>query len=206
MEPKFKTSFIPKKTLAKGVPGGKRAKGSAAGFFMLTTGILAALTVLLAVGVFLYQQYLIGSIERKSETLERARAAFEPALIQELVRLDKRIDVGQTLLENHIAPSAFFSALEEETLPSVRYTRLSLTESSDGQFILAMQGEARNFNSVALQADAFGRTRVVKDPIFSGLNIDEIGRVVFELDAYLDKRQIRYVDTPASSGGAIDSL
>ncbi|PIT91030.1 hypothetical protein COU17_02550 [Candidatus Kaiserbacteria bacterium CG10_big_fil_rev_8_21_14_0_10_49_17] len=194
MEPKFKTSFIPKQPISSTPSVGRKRKGGALSIFTLIAFILIIATIALAIGIFLYQQIITASIASKSETLDRAREAFEPALIQELIRLDERIDSAQEILNQHISPSAFFDLLERLTLTNVRFTSLSLTRIGEDRIGIEMEGQARSFNSVALQADVFGRDHAIKDPIFSDLNLDQSGNVVFTFTAFLDPTSVRFAE------------
>jgi hypothetical protein len=204
MEPTFRTSFIPKKNLEQGATHPKRA---GLGVFTLLTLIILLGAVTVGVGAFLYKQILISSIAKKTETLERARGAFEPALIEELIRLDSRITNAQTVLNDHIAPSLFFDALENLTLKSVRFRDFSYTRIGKDKISITMKGNARDFAGIALQADIFGKNRIIKEPIFSNLNLDNDGNALFELVAFIDPLQIRYIEAvtgaDASSGGEI---
>lgn len=199
MAEQFQTSFIPKKTDTP-------AKKIAAARGGLLTGIAIFLFVVAlggAGGVFLYERFLEASVEQKKLDLERAREAFEPALIQELAKLDGRIETGRTLLRTHIAPSAIFTLLEQLTLENVRYNSFAYSFNEDGVTV-TMEGEARGFSAVALQSDVFGDNDVIEDPIFGGLNINQRGNISFTFNAGVDPSLIAHtpveplpVDEPA---------
>ncbi|MFQ5661983.1 MAG: hypothetical protein ACE5F2_01895 [Candidatus Paceibacteria bacterium] len=186
---KTRTSFIPKEALT--APR-RQAKGSSIGIFFLFTLVVFIGAIALAIGVFLYQQFVLKSIEQKSASLARARAAFEPALIQEISRLDTRIDSAEDILDNHRAVSAFFDLLEASTLESVRFENLEYRTDEGGRTAISMEGRARNFSSVALQSDIFGQNKFIQEPIFSDLNLDKKGDVVFSFSAFIDPRLISY--------------
>lgn len=200
MEPTFNKSFIPKKNLAQ---GGVRKKKGGPGLLTLAALIILLTAITVGVGEFLYKQVLMGSISSKTATLERARGAFEPSLIQELIRLDKRISSAQTILNEHIAPSILFETLDQLTLKSVRFRDFSYTRIGKDKISIAMEGNARNFAGIALQADVFGKNRLIKEPIFSNLNLDKEGDVIFDLVAFIDPVQIRYVEAVTTAGGGV---
>jgi len=195
MEPKFRTSFIPKKALATTPSIKKKGGGGPLGIVTLITLIIALGAVVLSVGAFLYQQILEVSVTRKVDTLERARAAFEPALIQELVRIDSRTEAAGAILGNHIAPSILFEALEDLTLKSVQFQDFNLTRVSDDKISISMKGVASNFRGVALQADVFGKSKLIREPIFSNLNLNQEGNAVFSLSAFVDPSFINFVSS-----------
>lgn len=191
MEPKFRTSFIPKKTLAT-VTNLKKGSSSPLGIVTLITIIIALGTVVLSIGAFLYQQILDVSIARKTDTLERARAAFEPTLIEELIRVDSRIKSAEAILVQHITPSILFESLEKITLKSVQFQDFNLTRTGDDRISISMKGVARDFRGVALQADIFGKSKLIKDPIFSNLNLNQEGDAVFSFSAFIDPSFINF--------------
>lgn len=191
MEPKFRTSFIPKKTLAT-VTNLKKGSSSPLGIVTLITIIIALGTVVLSIGAFLYQQILDVSIARKTDTLERARAAFEPTLIEELIRVDSRIKSAETILGQHITPSILFESLEKITLKSVQFQDFNFTRTGDDRISISMKGVAKDFRGIALQADIFGKSKLIKDPIFSNLNLNQAGDAVFSFSAFIDPSFINF--------------
>ncbi len=199
MAQEFQTSFIPKKTFETG-PATKTRVG-AGGIFSIIAACLFVLSLLISGGVFLYERFLATSIERKKETLEQAKKAFEPELIRELSRLDSRLSLAEDLLDEHIAPSGLFDLLEDVTLETVRFTTLGYGIEESGVRV-TLQGEARSFASVALQSDEFAKNRSIRDPIFSGLTLDERGAVEFTVNALIDPALLSYKDRALSAGTA----
>ena len=119
MAEKFNTSFIPKKTEA---PRHKRQSRS---LLALIISIVFIISLASAVGVFFYEKLVESSIERKKESLEKAREAFEPSLIEELARLDRRLFTAQSLVDNHLAISTLFDSLNLITVTNLRMTNFT---------------------------------------------------------------------------------
>ena len=142
--------------------------------------------------MFLFKTYTESSISSKQESLDRQRAAFEPATIQELLRLDRRLMASSELLRNHMAISLLFEDLEARTGTNVRFNDFKFESLTAGKKTINMSGTARSFNSVALQADAFGKSTLFKDPIFSNLNIDAKGIVIFDFAGIVDTARLNY--------------
>ena len=111
MDPRFQTSFIPKKPLV----GGASTPSKTINLFALIATLIFIATLTLAVGVFFYNRLVIGQINENKATLERAKGAFEPDLINKIVRLDDRIGVAEGLLNEHLATSYFFDIIERAT-------------------------------------------------------------------------------------------
>lgn len=201
MEPRFQTSFIPKKPLSPDTRGGTHR---VIGFFSLGSLIIFVSVLALSVGVFLYQQFLLQNISSMKRSLDRARAAFEPALIEELKRLDSRIEMAKKLLGVHAAATPIFRLLELNTLQNVRFSDFNYAASGGETVSVTMKGEARSFSALALQADLLASRREIRDPVFSNLTPDKGGLVGFSFFGNIDPRVVLYQSTlnPAPSGSA----
>lgn len=196
MESNIKSSFIPGDAGQLGRSTKNAISNGGGGLFDITAllaTVLLVTSLALGVGVFLYVQLLQSSLSSKREQLVRAQEAFEPTLIQELTRLDDRMQAAQEILNKHRAPSLMFDFLEEITLGTVSYKNFSFTADSDVPEI-KMQGVAQSVNSIALQADLLGKHTGVSSPIFSNITRDTDG-VRFDLVATIIPASIRYINT-----------
>lgn len=202
MESKISTSFIPKKNLNTAP---MRDKGSSIGIVFLITLIIFISAIALAVSAFLYQQFLLQDIDRKKISLERARAAFDPNLIQELNRLDARIEASGNILEDHRAVSSLFDLLETITLKSISFDNFIYKTDEAGRASIIMDGRASSFSSVALQSDVFSDNKFIEEPIFSNLNLDNKGNVIFNFAAFVNPQLVSYRNfipvVPVDTGG-----
>lgn len=158
---------------------------------MLLSLILFIASVTLAVGVFLYVQYMGASAKSKLDQLERAKAAFEPSLIAELTRLDDRMRAADEVLTIHVAPSALFHMLEQLTLQTVAFSTLDFAAQSATDMSLTMQGIAQSVNSIALEADLLSKSGVITNPIFSNINRTS-GGVKFDFTSSLNAQGLRF--------------
>lgn len=200
MESKISTSFIPKRPLNT---ASSQSKGSSIGIVFLITLIIFISALVLAVSVFLYQQFLFQDLDRKKVSLERARAAFDPNLIQELSRLDGRIESSKSILNDHRTVSSLFSLLEEITLKSISFDNFNYKTDEAGRVSIIMDGKASSFSSVALQSDAFSDNKFIEEPIFSNLNLDSKGNVIFNFAAFVSHQLVSYKNfIPATSVSA----
>lgn len=145
----------------------------------------------LAVGVFLYVQYMNTNAASKLDQLNRAKAAFEPSLIAELTRLDDRMRAADEVLGIHVAPSSLFSALEQLTLQTVAFSTLDFEARSMTDMTLTMQGIAQSMNSIALEADLLSKSGIISNPIFSNINRTPQG-VRFDFTSALNPEGLRY--------------
>ncbi len=200
MEPKFNTSFIPKQSLQSAAPGPAVheyvARRSTRGPGFYGTFLLFFIACLVSAGLFLYTQYITGAISDKIAQLKANRDAFQPALIEELVRLDDRMTSAKRLLETHVAPSEVLRFLEQNTTRSVRYLSLRYrnapTDVPEKQVLLSLQGTAPDFKSVAQQSDVFSSHELVREPLFSNLNVSETDQAVFSASMSLEPRILRF--------------
>ena len=198
METGIKSSFIPQSPV---VAPSERRRSSGGGFdfLVLIALVLFVASATLAVGVFLYVQFLQRSNVSKQEQLKRAEAAFEPALIEELGRLDSRMRAADEVLESHNALTGLFEMLEQTTLQTVAFSRFNLS-MSEGDMKLSMEGLAESVNSIALQADLFSKSGMIENPIFADIN-RQLGGMHFSVTAgvrtsALDYRTLKAAPNP----------
>lgn len=180
-------------------PGDRRGL---ADLLVLISIVLFVASSALAVGVFLYSGYLQSSAASKVDQLERAKAAFEPALINELTRLDDRMRTASELLNKHLSPSAFFQTLEQGTIKTIAFNSLDLNASNIEDITINMAGVAASVNAIAVQADLFSKSGALTSPIFSNIN-RQIDGVHFNLSAILDSPSVNYVRLVGAAAAAI---
>jgi len=192
-------SFIPHDTSVARPP--LRGGGGLNDLLLLVAIVIFVASAALAIGVFLYGQYLATENTAKLAQLERAKAGFQPALIQQLTRLDDRMHAADRVLAAHIAPSIFFKALEEATLQTVSFRTLDFQVAENQNLSVKIAGIAESVNSIALQADLFSKNGVVTNPIFSNIARQPDG-VHFNLSAMVNPSAINFAGSGASAGGA----
>lgn len=184
------TSFIPKKPLDSSTA--YRESGSFGFLFFISLFIFIA-SVVAAAGVFGYETFLNTSISSKQTSLQKEEAAFDPEQINQLIRLDARITNAKTLLANHVAPSAIFAFLSQQTLQNVQLTSFKYSLNSDGTASISISGIADTFASVALQSDQFNAASpILKDVVFSGVDNDGARSVKFSVVANVAPSLISY--------------
>jgi hypothetical protein len=198
MDPKIRTSFIPKKPISQT----RRPTQSGVGLFFLLTLVLFLGTSLVTGGAYLFREFVERSIDSKKDQLEAARAEFEPATIQKLSELDSRIKSAGEILAVHSAPSFFFDTLGDLTLKSVQFTDVLYSEGLNGGISVDMRGTASSFSSVALQSDLFSESNFFIDPIFANLNLDSDSDVIFNFGASINVSSLLFEDVFDSPGYA----
>jgi len=196
IDQKPQTSFIPKKPIFSGAS----MEQTSVNFFSLIGLAIFLVALLLAGGVYAYQYYLNSQLTTLQASLDTARKQFDPGFIATATRLNSRIIGAEALLNAHIAPSFIFSdLLEKYTLADeVQYTSFSWNYDSAGNGVITMDGVAKDYTAVALQAQEFASNiQYLKNQIFSNIGLDQNGDVTFSFSASVDASVIDFKDKRA---------
>jgi hypothetical protein len=211
METPIKSSFIPQDATRMGSSVRPQVATGLADIGMLLSIVLFVASITLAIGVFLYAQYLNASLESKKTQLERAQKAFEPALVETLTRLDTRMNSASDLLARHTTPAILFALLEQLTLETVYFRNLRYEIGETGAATITTQGNAKSVNAIALQADLLAKHSAFSSPIFSNISREK-DIVRFDLKSNVNPSSLNYANTlqqqaltqelPPPTGGA----
>ena len=159
-------------------------------------------------GVILYTESVDQSITKAEDDLRIYReesTQFGIDQLNDISRLELRLQTAQYLLDNHVSMLKLFNDLEGYTYQTVRFKSFKYTTAEDGKISLKMTGEANsyqdindavrnNYVPVALQSAKFAGIRNMNDVLFSDLNLDQSGNVVFSFNSILDPRYVSYRD------------
>lgn len=162
-----RSSFIPRQA-AGAVPSRVRRKRRFHVFGFIATALLLA-SVILAVGLLFYKDYVLASLESEKAALEQERTRFDESSIASVTELDRRIAAAYYLLDEHIAPSKIFDALELTTKERVQFTSFNFERRPSGEVTVTIGGSTPEFKTVALQALQFGRNPLMEDAVFTQL-------------------------------------
>lgn len=194
----FQTSFIPKKPLVSNNEAPVIVSRPMGLFNFL--GILSVVIVIaLYGGLFFYKNILLKNLNNLHISLKTSQESFEPETISDLQLFDKRMAVSKQVISGHVIFSPLFDLINELTLPSVQFTRFEQTSSADGrEFIVNMSGVAKDYRSIALQAQVLNseKGKYFKDVVFSNLGLadekDKKGYVKFEVSFSIDPTLLSY--------------
>lgn len=189
MDSPTQPTFIPHEAVT--AAPARRGGGGLSELIFLISITLFIVSAALGAGVFLYAQYLQTSNTSKLGQLQSAGTAFDPTLVQQLTRLDARMNAAQSLLSSHLAPSQLFAMLDQSTVQDVSFSSLSYNASSPQQITLAMTGVAGSVNAIALQAQVFSQSGVITNPIFSNIDAQQDG-VHFNFTALVNPVALKY--------------
>jgi len=202
MDPKFQTSFIPKKPVL-----GTRPHAPIS-LFLLVSMLAFFVTVGIGGYVFLEKKLLIQQItsEQTQITQNKNGLISDEATIENIVELNNRIAVAGTLLNNHVAIEPIFNFLQQATLPNVRFTNFSFTTNAGsgnaGPTVqVLLSGLARDWETVASQADEFALPdwkNIISQPKISDLSLNADGSVSFSFSATVNPSQLSYQKVSAA--------
>ena len=191
MENSFQTSFIPKKPITT----------TAVSSYKSPTSLITVFFVFLLVGVgcvagglFFYRIYLQNQEKVLSDSLTAASGSFDKSTVDQLQLFDKRVTVSKQLLASHIVMTPLFTLLGQLTIPSVQFTKFNQSDDDTTGFSVKLSGVAQDYKSIALQADAFNTDQghSFKDVVFSNLNKDTSGKVLFDISFTVDPSLLSY--------------
>lgn len=193
MEPKFQTSFIPKKPIVSQEGSGIKIIRSTNIFSVVAT-VMFLVTVIISGGLFVYQRVLSGQIDQGKKEVVAAEGAIEQEKIKELIDANSRIISSKKLLDNHIASSRILLRLQDITIKRMRFNELTY-KNTDKEINLNIKGEVLTYNALAQQEVIFRQSEFFKNPLFSGLSLTENGTVSIEFSATIDPALISYKKT-----------
>ncbi len=169
MEPKFQTSFIPKRPITTAPAGVITRPAGRFNIFSITATILVIVTVIALGGTFAYKKILESDIAQLDQDINAAREAFQVKEIQDLIDTNSRITAINGLLEKHIVISKVFSLLDELTLKKVQFIDFKFAIVNNVPSI-TMKTTSQSYNALAVQRDVFSKSEFLINPKF--LNYD----------------------------------
>ncbi|MEK7552313.1 MAG: hypothetical protein AAB534_02760 [Patescibacteria group bacterium] len=189
MEPNSQPSFIPKRQTRDVVA---RAKSPTTLFYWI--GVLVfVVAILMAVGLFVFNRFvLLPQLEEKKLNIKKEIEAFDPKLTETLTVLKQRIDFGKGLLSRHTSASAVFDLIEKNTVKGVYFSNFVFTANPGAIATIAGRGESPSYAVLAFQSEVLEKSNLILNPIFSGIDLNEKGRVNFELSAEISEDAVSY--------------
>jgi len=191
-EQEIKTAFIPKRPLVES----DAPKSKSIGLVSFLATVIFILAIAGAGASYFYKSSLIKKKDVLQSSMARAQNTFDdPKLLLNIQNLDKRLSATKAVLSGHATVYPIFKSLEDSTLKTVRFTRFGYDISGDGDnasVIIKLSGIASSYNSIALQSDIFGKKNFLHNVVFSNLNLDDKGRVAFDLTFSVDSSVISF--------------
>lgn len=205
MDNSFQTSFIPKKPILSGGID-TSPKRSTTSISMAISVFIFVVIIFSTFGLYLYKIYLEKSKDNLSTKLLEARNKFDQNTITELESFDKRTSTAKQVLAGHLVISPLFELINKLTLPSIQFTDFEHSFKND-IFSVKMSGIARDYKSIATQADIFSKSEgsMLKDVVFSNLTKDKANTVTFDVEFDVDPLLLSYSNNVASTQSKADT-
>lgn len=191
------TSFIPKKPIDTSdvVVTTHRSGGGLIGFLCFFMVLISGLSY---GGVYAYNKSLVSQKAELDQKLAKARDSIGTDFVSDMKRLNSRITGVKSLIDNHIVVTPIFKALQDTTLRTIVYNNFSYDFKTDDTtkktvVTVTLTGTAKSYAAIALQSDAFTKTPVIRNPIFSDLKINtKTNTVDFKLVFACDPKDLSY--------------
>jgi len=194
VDPKFRSSFIPKKPLPVKSSGKVKQHHS----FNLVI-FLAAILFIAAIGLtgaaFFYENVMETRVNEKGNELNSKKNSLDLGSVEAYRALGKRLEAAQTLMNTHKAVSKLFHTLNEKTLHNISYTGIDIKDTLNGlNPAVEIEGLASSFNALTVQTDVFRRENIIKDMEFSEISLDGSGNVLFVIRGKLTGNELLYTN------------
>ena len=191
-------SFIPKQALARTVPEVK----TGISLFTVIAIVILFLSLALLAGGYVFQNLLAKQINGECSllsdgvtrvcglrlSLDNARESLGESVLQKIERLDQKLKVINKLLGAHVVLTPVFDqVLAPLTLQSIQYKKFTYNNGT-----VTLEGIARSYQDIAVQANKFNQEKMIKNFIFSNLDLDSKGNIVFSLQLTFDPALTRY--------------
>ncbi len=194
MDPKFQTSFIPKKPISE------PTTSSSISLFLLLSIIVFLISLGIAGYIYLEKKSLVNEITTEQEVIQKNKSSFDSNTIENILKLNSRISVAQALLNNHVSIAPVFDFLSKETLKNVRFKSFvfsnNIKDSSGNSGIgISLSGIAQSWETLAAQANEFGKEitkTTIREPKVSSFNLNPDGTVSFTFTALINPGAISF--------------
>jgi hypothetical protein len=190
MEPKFQTSFIPKKPVSSTSLGGVSSE-TAVNIVTLGATVFLIFTIIASGGLFAYKYYLNSQRTLAEETLREAIKTFELDKTQDLIDMNARLVATNDLLEKHVVVSKLFLLLHEETLKNIKFDDFTYKNSGVSP-TLTMKVEAKNYNALAYQKEVLSKNEFIINPEFSDFIPTENGNILASFVTAINPSLVSY--------------
>ncbi len=178
MDQQIPTSFIPKRPVSTEPVRTSAPKSKMVSIISFLAVIAVIATGLSYGGVYLWGTQLASQKIKTDTEINDARNGIGTDFLATMKRLDARISGVQALLGKHIVVTPIFQALQDTTLRNVQYKTFTYAFVPDpktkGTLVeVTLTGTAKSYSTIALQSDAYTKSSLIRNPIFSNLTVDD---------------------------------
>lgn len=119
--------------------------------------------------VFFFKFSLDVQLDAQREALELERQKFNQGDIESIRDLDKRLQMAEERLNNHVSVLAVFEALERSAVQSLSYTAFTYKRLNDTFPLITFSGTSDRFNNILFQREV-----LASNPILAGSSFEEM--------------------------------
>ncbi|HRH26625.1 MAG TPA: hypothetical protein PLZ99_00495 [Parcubacteria group bacterium] len=190
MEPKFQTSFIPKK-IAEDDSRNRVSISAETNIFTLAATVVFVVISLLYGGLFFYKGVIIKQVEKARQDLISASDAIQPDKIQEIIDNNTRINNSLEILDKHLATSRLMMFLSDSTIKKLKFNEF-LYQNKDGVASVIIDSEVQTYNAFAYQQEVLAKSEYVKNPTFTDISLSDDGNVKFKFSGRIEQSLVSY--------------
>lgn len=187
MSPNFQSSFIPKEPITEEVFKKKKA-----GFIGVLAVSLFISSIVIAVGMYIYEGIVEDDIKNLELQLAEAEKSIDKQAINEISQFSKKLTLAKSIVAKHQVVSKFLDTLASSTVSSIQFTDFSYGALKEGQLAVSLKGKAASYASIALQEEVFLREKNFKTVTFANLTLADRGLVSFDLNILIDPQIVSY--------------
>jgi hypothetical protein len=191
MDPKFQTSFIPKKPVVIGGLSASIPREESVSIFYVISIIVFIVALLASAGLYGYKIIITKQLQEAETNLNSARDAFDPVAVRELIDVSKRTKFASHLLDKHVAVSHVFDVLGTSTISRFRFINLIYKEDETGSSISA-DVETLNYAMFSQQEKIFSKTNIFSNPAFSDFVVSDTGTIRGKLSMSVNESSLSY--------------
>jgi hypothetical protein len=184
-EPKT-PSFIPKQDEKKSARRNIDRIRAYLNAALFVASVIFVLAVAGALFSFLFKNLATDELAERQARLSDAKQTYAPEEIAELNRFDKRLAAVNQLLNQHQEISPVFEEIESYVLTTVQLKTAQVGYDNNNTIKVSGEGEAYNFEALALQSDEFTKSSFISNPIFTEFNRNEEDFISFEYSFLID--------------------
>lgn len=183
-----KSSFIPKDQTFSG------GKSEYYNLFAISGVAIFSITLFVSLVFFGYDYYLDVKLTQLEDSLRQPEEVFDPDFMDEILLVDSRIRVTESLLENKTSPTFIFGTLEEVTTEDIYFSDFSYVSHLTGEKDLTkvtLKASAPDFNSAAFQSDVFKDSDEIETVEVKNIRLNE-GEVTLDFVLGFKERTLLY--------------
>ncbi len=179
MEPKFQTSFIPKKP---GGVGGGLAEGSitiipsSQSIFVTIATTLFVVFVVISGLLFGYKMLLTGEVKKLNDGILEMKSALNEEETTDLANDHERIVSAKMLLDKHVSFSQTLELLEKNIMQKIKINTFTYSTKQEG-ITLVLDLESQTYNALTKQSEVFMEEGNFNNQEFSGFSLLQNGHV-----------------------------